>query len=115
MPKDPKKNEAQLSIAPRNSMELDVRAIHGDKLLDLIRRDRYEVLPVKSDIITMGHFHLQMVMMRNNTWILHSGHFSNSKMPREKGFLSHMCAPNMVAIPNEAETEILSYFEIHRG
>ena len=113
-PKDPSKNKVGQYSTTKPFKGLEIRTLHGHELNKLIKQNEYDVPLVKSDIIAMGHFHLQMVLIRNSTWILHTGHFLTSKMSREIGFLSHLGAVHIRITPNGINKRPIIDFELNR-
>lgn len=102
MPKKLSKNEPHYEYQLTNIDGLNVRAFHGHQLSDLIKRDRYDVLPYKEDVLMFGHFHLQMVLYKYDTWVLITGHWTYYQNPRKVGFLSHIGSPIML-VNNKGE------------
>lgn len=102
MPKKASKNEANIVTSIDNINGLNVRTFHGNQLSDLMKRDRYNVLPIKEDVLMFGHYHLQMVLYKFDTWILITGHWTSYKNPRRLGFLSHIGGAIM-QVDNEDE------------
>ncbi len=95
MPTDEFKNENKIEGEISNQKGFSIRALHGHQFRELIRNDKYNVAVGKPDIICVGHFHLLMVFKKFDTWIVMTGHFMGHNIPREKGFLCHMGAPEM--------------------
>ena len=111
MPSEKWKNEEKMEGVFSRENGLAVRSLHGHQLRHLIRTDRYNVAPEKPDIMCIGHYHLQMVLRKFDTWILMTGHFLSYKAPRRKGFLSHIGAPILLV---EKDTS-LPFFKLIRG
>lgn len=72
-----------------------IRALHGHQLRRLMRQDRYNVTSQKPDLLVLGHYHLQMVLRKFDTWILMIGHWRLYSTPRKKGVISHLGAPRV--------------------
>jgi len=93
MPSEKWKNEKQIEGSLSSKNGFLIRALHGHQLRRLQREDRYNVTPPKPDLLTLGHYHLQMVLRKFNVWVLICGHWLLYPNPRQKGFLSHLGAP----------------------
>jgi len=93
MPSDPTKNDGTLIGEIKDKNGFNMRVLHGHQLRELVRQNSYSVQPIKEDLISFGHYHLQMVLWKYDTWVLGTGHFTLYKNPRKRGFLSHLGAP----------------------
>jgi len=69
-------------------------SIHGDQLRDFIRSNCYAVDSNNNDInvdaLILGHFHIEMIMIRFNTLIILNGHWLESIHPHRDEFLTHI-------------------------
>ena len=112
MPSEKWKNEKQIEGIFSSKNGFLIRALHGHQLKRLRREDRYNVAPQKPDLLTLGHYHLQMVLRKFNTWVLTTGHFLLYPTPRQKGFLSHLGAPILrIGKDNEPHFELRRHNE----
>lgn len=109
MPAQDWKNETQLEGSVSSYPNgFSIRSLHGHQLKRLQRQDRYNVTPEKPDLLTIGHYHLQMVLRKFDTWVLMTGHFLSYPTPRRIGFLSHLGSPICrITEPDEPHFKLL--------
>lgn len=81
-------------------------ALHGGQLRTLIRRGGVYTPPRAPDLIVMGHFHLQMVIVRRKTPVVFSGHLVMSRVHRRPGMTSHVGSP-LISYGNELSITLI--------
>lgn len=70
-------------------------AFHGDQLRDLIRYSGVYRPATTPDLAVVGHFHLQMVVLRQSIPVVFTGHLVPSRVPRRPGMISHVGFPSI--------------------
>lgn len=111
MPTEEFKNGNKIEGEMTNQKGFSIRSLHGHQFRELLRNDKYNATVDKPDIICVGHFHLLMIFKKFDTWVVMTGHFLKSNIPREKGFFCHLGASEMTLDKPENEP----YFKLFRG
>jgi hypothetical protein len=111
MPSAKWKNEKQMEGSLSSGRGVLIRSLHGNQLRRLVRQDRYNVTSQKPDVLVLGHYHLQKVLRKFDTWILMTGHWLLYPTPRKRGFLSHLGAPILKIGKNSGKP----LFKLKRG
>lgn len=111
MPTEEFKNGKKIEGEITNQKGFSIRSLHGHQFRELIRNDKYNATVDKPDIICVGHFHLLMIFKKFDTWVVMTGHFLKSNIPREKGFFCNMGASEITLDKTENEP----FFKLFRG
>ena len=65
---------------------------------------------ISTDVLILGHYHLEMVMKRNDTLIIFSGCFVSDRIGYRDEFLSHIGAP-IFAVKNNVSKLCMQRFK----
>jgi hypothetical protein len=68
--------------------------LHGDQLRRLNRENGY-YKPPQTHLVSLGHYHVQMVILRGKIPIVFSGHLLPSRISRRPGMVSHVGWPTL--------------------
>ena len=69
--------------------------MHGE-LRELIRKNAVLALPMKPDVVLMGHYHIQMALLRAGIPVLFTGHWVSRPFERRPGVISHLGGPELI-------------------
>lgn len=70
---------------------INVLSLHGHQFRKWVRKPQLFCLPAGIQIVTIGHYHIQMATIRHGMWVIFTGHLLDT--PSNKYILSHSGFP----------------------